>query len=134
MVILGRGRVGGWLPKVHYKVGTWRVELLTCLKSGSHPLDPSLQPFQTFIETNLTIYRLFQLMLEKIPPTFPFSQRSNGQTTNPRLLKLLQVFNILKRRARYWVYNDKGQEGLVDSPSMHIIMQFQSAAPLLWLF
>jgi phosphatidylserine decarboxylase len=84
--------------------------------SSAQALHPTLHEFKMFIETDPTIFHLFQQMFREVPSQSTYDQDPSGQPQIRDYLTMLRVFNVLMVRGPYWVYNTESQKALVGFP------------------
>lgn len=116
-------QMGGSLLSETTHIDGWLGQLVAETAAATRELNPTLQEFKTFIETDPTVFRLFHTMFRDVPFLSPYVQDPSGQPQIRDYLTMLNVFNVLMTRGPYWMYTMEGQKGLVGFPFNAVLVR-----------
>jgi phosphatidylserine decarboxylase len=112
----------------------WLSHLLKDAVASAQQLHPTLQEFKIFIETDSSIFDLFQRMFQEIPSISAYNYDPSGQPQIRDYLTMLRVFNVLMTRGPSWIYNTEGQKALIGFPLNAVLAHPMGTAAGLTLF
>lgn len=112
-------RAGGWLPQDPALLQKWLGKLVARIESRRSvaPLLPVLEEFKTLIETDATIFMLFNQMFHQIPHKPPYNNDPTGKPQVRSYEMMLQCFNEIIQTAPEF----QADSGLVGFPINAII-------------
>ncbi|OJT11150.1 Phosphatidylserine decarboxylase proenzyme 3 [Trametes pubescens] len=98
-------RVGGWLPRNQASLKNWLDKKIAFVEHPSRvdePLQPVIQDFQTFVETNSVMYMYCHQMFEQVPDKPPYDEDPTGKPQVRDYQLMFKLFNnIIGSAPRY---------------------------------
>jgi phosphatidylserine decarboxylase len=116
-------RVGEWLPSDQKILDNWLAKLIAEVEGTSEPLHPVVDGLRQLIETDPTVYMLFNQMFEQVPHKPPYNKEPTGKPQVRDYRHMLQLVNAIMTRAPEF-----NETGLVGFP-INAIFDWSMATP-----
>lgn len=107
--LLGRHRVGRWLPNDHIALQKYISAVVKRATENPPQRSPSVAVLETLINNNPEIYMLFSEMLTEVPRAGIYNQDPSGRPEIRDVGTLLDTLDTILLSAPYW--NDSAQIG-----------------------
>ena len=102
-------RVADWLPSDHTFLNNWLARLISEVEDAPQPLHPVVDALRQLIETDPTVYMLFNQMFEQVPHKPPYNKDPTGKPQVRDYRVMLQLVNAIMTRAPE--FNETGLVG-----------------------
>ncbi len=102
-------KVGKWLPSDQKVLDQWRANLILQVDSNPVELHPVIEEFREFIESDATVYMLFNQMFNQVPHTKRFSDSPTGKPQVRDYKHMLALLNAIMTQAPE--FNETGLVG-----------------------
>jgi phosphatidylserine decarboxylase len=102
-------RVGEWLPSDQTILEDWLAKLIATVENTPIPLHPVVDELRQLIETNPTIYMLFNQMFKQVPHKPPYNRDPTGKPEVRDYHHMLQLLNAIMTHAPE--FNETGLVG-----------------------
>ena len=102
-------KVGKWLPSDQKVLDQWRANLILQVDSNPVELHPVIEEFKDFIESDATVYMLFNQMFSQVPHTKRFSDSPTGKPQVRDYKHMLALLNAIMTQAPE--FNETGLVG-----------------------
>ena len=116
-------RVADWLPSDHTFLNNWLARLISEVEDAPQPLHPVVDALRQLIETDPTVYMLFNQMFEQVPHKPPYNKDPTGKPQVRDYRVMLQLVNAIMTRAPEF-----NETGLVGFP-INAIFDWSMATP-----
>jgi phosphatidylserine decarboxylase len=116
-------RVADWLPSDHTFLNNWLSRLIAEVEGAPQPLHPVVDALRQLIETDPTVYMLFNQMFEQVPHKPPYNKDPTGKPQVRDYRVMLQLVNAIMTRAPEF-----NETGLVGFP-INAIFDWSMATP-----
>ena len=116
-------RVADWLPSDHTFLNNWLARLISEVEDAPQPLHPVVDALRQLIETDPTVYMLFNQMFEQVPHKPPYNKDPTGKPQVRDYRVMLQLVNAIMTRAPEF-----NETGLVGFP-INAIFDWAMATP-----
>ncbi|CAH2806513.1 MAG: Phosphatidylserine decarboxylase (EC [uncultured Paraburkholderia sp.] len=116
-------RVGEWLPSDQTFLDNWLAKLIAEVERAPKPLHPVVDELRQLIETDPTVYMLFNQMFEQVPHKPPYNKDPTGKPQVRDYRVMLQLVNAIMTRAPEF-----NETGLVGFP-INAIFDWSMATP-----
>ncbi|CAH2904751.1 MAG: Phosphatidylserine decarboxylase (EC [uncultured Paraburkholderia sp.] len=116
-------RVGEWLPSDQTFLDNWLAKLIAEVERAPKPLHPVVDELRQLIETDPTVYMLFNQMFEQVPHKPPYNKDPTGKPQVRDYRVMLQLVNATMTRAPEF-----NETGLVGFP-INAIFDWSMATP-----
>lgn len=102
-------RVGEWLPSDQAFLENWLTRLITEVEGAPKPLHPVVDELRQLIETDPTVYMLFNQMFQQVPYKPPYNKDPTGKPQVRDYRHMLQLVNAIMTHAPE--FNETGLVG-----------------------
>jgi phosphatidylserine decarboxylase len=116
-------RVGEWLPSDQTFLDSWLAKLIAEVEDAPKPLHPVVDALRELIESDPTVYMLFNQMFEQVPHKPPYNKDPTGKPQVRDYRLMLQLVNAIMTRAPEF-----NETGLVGFP-INAIFDWSMATP-----